>query len=230
MPHQPITIKNLSKDDRPREKLLEKGVSALSNAELLAIILGSGSRDENAVELARRILLQADNNLSKLGKATIAELKKNKGVGEAKAVSIMAAMELGRRRGNSEIAEKTCIRASKDIFLIFHPILCDLPHEEFWLLFLNSSNKVIDKQRLSSGGLTETSADIRMIMKMAVERLAAGVALCHNHPSGSAIPSKQDAQITRKIKEGGQLLNISLLDHIIVAENDYYSFADEGEI
>ncbi|MDR1668185.1 MAG: DNA repair protein RadC [Bacteroidales bacterium] len=225
----PFSIKEWSEDDRPREKLLKKGVTALSNAELLAIIIGSGSVDENAVELAKKILSQAGNSLSELGKVSIAQLKQHKGVGEAKAVSIAAVMELGRRRGNSEITEKKQIKCSNDIFILFHPLLSDLPHEEFWLLFLNRSNRVIDMQRISYGGLSETVVDLRLIMKQAVERLATAIAICHNHPSGSAEPSPQDKLITKRIREGAALLDIHLIDHVIISDNHYYSFADNGE-
>ncbi len=223
-------IRDWAKDDRPREKLLTKGVAALSNAELLAIIMRSGSLDENAVDLAQKILVDARNNLSELGKASPSQLMKYKGVGEAKAFGIIAALELGRRRNSSEIIEKKRITASKDIFLLFHPILSDLPHEEFWILFLNNSNRYMDMQRLSAGGLADTPADIRLIMKMAIERLASGIVLCHNHPSGNTTPSKQDIMVTQKVKDGCTLLDILLLDHVIVADNKYYSFADEGMI
>ncbi|MDR2037167.1 MAG: DNA repair protein RadC [Bacteroidales bacterium] len=225
-----FTIKDWSEDDRPREKLMQKGVISLSNAELLAIIIGSGSRDENAVELAKKILLQSGNSLSELGKLTISDLRKNKGVGEAKAISIVAAMELGKRRGSSGIVEKKQIKSSKDTFLLFHPILSDLPHEAFWLLFLNRSNRIIDMQQLSSGGLSDVSVDVRLIMKKAIERLASSIIICHNHPSGNLTPSEQDRSITKKIKEGGALLDIALLDHIIISDNRYYSFADEMEL
>ncbi|MDR3094710.1 MAG: DNA repair protein RadC [Bacteroidales bacterium] len=223
-----MIIKNWSEDDRPREKLLNKGVSALSNAELLAIIIGSGSVDENAVDLAKKILAQADNNLAELGKTSIACLKQHKGVGEAKAVCITAAMELGRRRESSEITEKKQIKSSQDIFRLFHPLLSDLPHEEFWILFMNNSNRVIGTQRMSSGGLAEVMVDIRLLMKQAIERLATSIALCHNHPSGNPAPSEPDRLLTQRIKEGGNLLNILLKDHIILSGNQYYSFADEG--
>ncbi|MDR0713207.1 MAG: DNA repair protein RadC [Bacteroidales bacterium] len=226
----PFSIKQWSEDDRPREKLLKKGVSALSNAELLAIIIGSGSVNENAVELSKKILSQAGNSLSELGKFGIPELKKHKGVGEAKAVSIAAAMELGRRRGSSEITEKRIIRCSNDIFLLFHPVLSDLPHEEFWLLFLNRSNRVIDTQRISYGGLSETTVDVRLVIKPAIDRLASSIALCHNHPSGNAFPSPQDKLVTKRIKEGGALLDVRLLDHIIISDDKYYSFADNGDL
>ncbi len=224
---QAFPITDWAEEDRPREKLMTKGVASLSNAELLAIIMRSGSVDENAVELAQKILADVNNNLGELGKATISQLKKYKGVGEAKAFGIIAALELGRRRNSSEIIEKKRITASKDIFLLFHPMLSDLPHEEFWILFLNNSNRILDMQRLSVGGLSNTMVDVRLIMKMAIERLASGIAICHNHPSGSLAPSKHDTLVTQKVKEGGALLDITLLDHVIIADNNYYSFADE---
>ena len=221
----PIT--DWAEEDRPREKLMAKGVASLSNAELLAIIMRSGSPEDNAVELARKILADFQNNLGELGKATLSKLKSYRGMGEAKAISIIAALELGRRRSAGEIIEKKKFVTSKDIFMLFHPMLSDLPHEEFWILFLNNSCRYIDMQRLSAGGLADTSVDVRLIMKMAIEQLASRIVLCHNHPSGSATPSKQDMLATRKVKEGGALLDIVLLDHVIVADNGYYSFADE---
>ena len=226
--HQSFPITDWAEEDRPREKLMAKGVASLSNAELLAIIMRSGSPEDNAVELARKILVDFKNNLGELGKATITQLKNYRGMGEAKAISIVAALELGRRRNTGEIIEKKKMTSSKDIFMLFHPMLSDLPHEEFWILFLNHSNRYMDMQRLSTGGLADTSADVRLIMKMAIERLASHIALCHNHPSGNSTPSKQDILVTRKVKEGGALLDITLLDHVIVADNKYYSFADEG--
>ncbi|MDR2886508.1 MAG: DNA repair protein RadC [Bacteroidales bacterium] len=228
MSPQTFTIKDWSKDDRPREKLLTKGVAALSNAELLAVILGSGSQDENAVELARRILAQSGNSLDELGRRTVAELKNNKGVGEAKAVGIIAAMELGRRRNSGIITEKKKIANSGDIFMLFQPMLYDLPHEEFWLLFLNNANRMLAMHRLSLGGMSETSVDIRLIMKLCLERFAAGLVLCHNHPSGNRQPGNHDMLVTKKIKEGGKMLDITLVDHVIIAGANYYSFADEG--
>jgi len=225
-----MAITDWAQEDRPREKLMAKGVSSLSNAELLAIIMRSGSPEDNAVELSRKILADFDNNLGELGKATVNQLKSYRGMGEAKAIGIVAALEIGRRRNTEEVIEKKKIVASKDIFLLFHPIVSDLPHEEFWILFLNNSNRYMDMQRLSIGGLEGTSADIRFIMKMAIERLSSKIVVCHNHPSGIAIPSKQDMALTRKIKEGGALLDITLIDHLIVGDNKYYSFADEGVI
>ena len=206
---------------------MAKGVASLSNAELLAILMRSGSLEDNAVELARKILADFQNNLGELGKADVAQLRNYRGMGEAKAISIVAAMELARRRNTGEIIEKNRIVASKDIFTMFQG-LGDLPHEEFWILFLNSSHRYLDKQRLSSGGLADTPADVRLIIKMTIERLAPFIAICHNHPSGNVTPSKSDLLLTRKVKEGGALLDITLLDHVIVGDNTYYSFADEG--
>ena len=221
----PIT--DWAEEDRPREKLMGKGVASLSNAELLAILLRSGSKDDNAVELAQKILADFKNNLGELGKASLTQLKRYKGMGEAKAISIIAAMELGRRRNSGEIIEKKKIEASNDIFMLFHPMLSDLPHEEFWILFLNSSCRIIDMKRLSAGGLADTPVDVRLIMKMAIEQLASRIALCHNHPSGNPTPSNHDILATQKVKDGGKMLNIELVDHVIVGDNGYYSFADE---
>jgi len=209
---------------------MAKGVASLSNAELLAIIMRSGSPEDNAVEMSRKILADFDNNLGELGKATVSQLKIYKGMGDTKAVSIVAAMELGRRRSVGEIIEKKKFMTSRDIFMLFHPMLSDLPHEEFWILFLNKSNTYMDKQRLSVGGLSNTSADVRLIMKMAIERLSSRIALCHNHPSGNATPSELDRKLTQQIKQGGALLDIELVDHLIVADNKYYSFNDEGTL
>ena len=209
---------------------MAKGVESLSNAELLAIIMRSGSTEDNAVELARKILVDFKNNLGELGKASVAQLKKFRGMGEAKAMGIVAALELGRRRNKSEIIEKKTIKCSKDIFMLFQPMLGDLSHEEFWILFLNKSNRIIDMKRLSAGGLTDTSVDVRLIMKMAIDNLAARIVLCHNHPSGNTMPSKHDITATQKIKNGGALLDIELIEHVIIADNRYYSFADEGTI
>ncbi len=230
MSTQVITIKNLSEDDRPREKLIKKGIQSLSNAELLAIIIRLGAKGENAIELSQRILAQTNNNLSELGRYTLRDFKKIKGVGTAKAAGIIAALELGRRRNSSDIIEKKKVASSQDIFTLFHPILSDLPHEEFWVLFLNRHHKIIDMQRISAGGLSETVVDVRLIMKMGIERLASSIALCHNHPSGNSQPSGQDKAITHKVKEGGTLLDIALLDHVIIADNSYYSFSDEEQL
>lgn len=222
----PIT--NWSEDDKPREKLMLKGKSVLSDAELIAILIGSGSRNESAVGLSKRILSSLDNNLNALGKLTIQQLTNFKGIGEAKAISIVAAMELGRRRRAEEAAELTKITSSKMVFEIMQPIIGELPHEEFWVLYLNNSNKVLAKSQQGKGGITGTLVDTRLIFKVAFELNATALILCHNHPSGTLIPSSADKELTKKIKVAGQNLDIQVLDHIIVAENGYFSFSDEG--
>lgn len=223
-----LTIKEWSVEDRPREKLLKKGVFSLSDAELLAIIIGSGTRDESAVELCKRILFNTQQSLNILGKLNIDDLLKYKGIGQVKAVSILAALELGRRRKVTEVAESLKIQTSNDVFDIFHPLLADLPHEEFWILLLNRANKVILTQKVSQGGISGTITDIRIIMRLALDKLASSIVLCHNHPSGNKNPSEADIVITSKIKESGKIMDIALLDHIIIAETNYFSFADEG--
>lgn len=224
------SIKEWAVEDRPREKMLVNGVRALSEAELIAILIGSGNADESAVELSRRILASVTNNLHELGRKTISDLQKFKGIGEAKAITIMAALELGRRRKDSEPTERPKINSSADAANIFKPLLSDIPHEEFWVLLLNRNNLVIDKMIISRGGITGTVIDVRIIMKMALECLACSIILCHNHPSGNLIPSEADKEITRKIKDAGKLFDISVLDHVIVGNNSYFSFADEGLI
>jgi DNA repair protein RadC len=216
--------------DRPREKLLEKGSSSLSDAELLAILINSGTKDKSAVDVGRELLLKVDNNLNSLGKLSISELKSLDGIGTARAVTIAAALELGRRRKLTETPEITQIRSSKDVSEIFQPLLADLPHEEFWILFLNRSNRIINRMKLSQGGVSGTVTDVRMVMKKAIEYLASGIIVCHNHPSGNLNPSESDTNITRKIKEAGNLMDIQLLDHLIITEKDYFSFADNGLI
>ena len=222
----PIT--DWSEDDKPREKLMLKGKSALSDAELIAILIGSGSRNESAVDLSKRILASVNNNLNALGKLSISQLTNFKGIGEAKAISIIAALELGRRRRAEEAVELTKITSSKTIFEIMQPIIGELPHEEFWIVYLNNSNKVISKSQLSKGGITGTLVDVRLVFKTALEMGATGLILCHNHPSGTLIPSDADKQITRKLKSAGDSLEIKVLDHIIVTEVSYFSFVDEG--
>lgn len=221
----PIT--NWSEDDKPREKLMLKGKSALSDAELIAILIGSGSRNESAVDLSKRILASVDNNLNALGKLTIQQLMNFKGIGEAKAISIMAAMELGRRRRAEEAIELKKITSSKTIFELMQPIIGELPHEEFWVLYLNNGNKVLSKSQQGKGGITGTIIDVRLVFKAALELGATALVLCHNHPSGNLKPSEADKQITKKLKEAGKHLDIQVLDHVIVGENGYYSFADE---
>jgi DNA repair protein RadC len=223
-----LSIKSWAEADRPREKLLAKGKSALSEAELIAILIGSGNTEESAVELSKRILNSVDNNLVELGKLDVNDLCKFKGIGEAKAISIIAALELGRRRNEHSTPERESLSTSRQAFNLLHPILADLPHEEFWLIFLNRANKVIKKQAVSKGGVSGTVVDAKMIFKPAVENLASSVILCHNHPSGNRTPSQEDITLTRKIKEAGRVLDISVHDHIIIANDTYYSFADEG--
>lgn len=223
--HFPIT--NWSEDDRPREKLMLKGKNALSDAELIAILIGSGSRNESAVDLSKRILASVDT-LNSLGKMSLLQLTNFKGIGEAKAITIIAALELGRRRRAEDVVELTKITSSKIVFEIMQPIIGELPHEEFWVVFLNNSNKVILKSQLSKGGISGTIVDVRLVFKMALENGATGLILCHNHPSGGLVPSDADKQITRKIKQAGDSLDVKVLDHLIITETKYYSFADEG--
>ncbi|MFV8374610.1 RadC family protein [Flavobacterium sp. LB1P71] len=222
----PIT--NWSEDDKPREKLMLKGKSVLSDAELIAILIGSGSRNESAVDLSKRILGSVNNNLNALGKLSISQLTNFKGIGEAKAISIIAALELGRRRRTEDAVELTKITSSKTIFEIMQPIIGELPHEEFWIVYLNNSNKVISKSQLSKGGITGTLVDVRLVFKTALEMGATGLILCHNHPSGTLIPSEADKQITKKLKIAGDSLEIKVLDHLIITEANYFSFVDEG--
>lgn len=222
----PIT--NWSEDDKPREKLMLKGKSALSDAELIAILIGSGSRNESAVDLSKRILSSVAHNLNSLGKLSMAQLMGFKGIGEAKAISIIAAMELGRRRRAEEAVELTKVTSSKTVFEIMQPIIGELPHEEFWILYLNNSNKVIFKAQISVGGITGTIVDVRLVFKMALEKGATALILCHNHPSGTLVPSDADKQITKKLKLAGDSLDVKVLDHLIVTETKYFSFVDEG--
>ena len=222
----PIT--NWSEDDKPREKLMLKGKSALSDAELIAILIGSGSRSESAVDLSKRILASVDNNLNALGKLSISQLMTFKGIGEAKAISIIAALDLGRRRRSEDALELKKVTSSKVIFEIMQPIIGELPHEEFWIIYMNNSNKVISKSQLSKGGITGTLVDVRIVFKTALEMGATALILCHNHPSGTLVPSDADKQITRKLKLAGESLEIKVLDHLIVTEASYFSFADEG--
>jgi DNA repair protein RadC len=225
-----LRIKDWALEDRPREKLLYKGISSLSDAELLAILIGSGSNDKSAVDLAREILNIAANNLNRLGKLDVHDLVRLKGIGTAKAINIMAALELGRRRKSAEIIESAKIRSSNDVYTIFNPLLADLTHEEFWLLYLNRSNKILSRHKLSQGGISGTITDVRLIIKKAIELLSSSIIICHNHPSGNLDPSEADTRITHKIKEAAGYFDISLLDHIIVTDNGYYSYADSGTL
>lgn len=221
-------INQWAEDDRPREKFLLKGKSSLSDSELLAILIGSGSRNESAVQLCQRILASSQNNLNLLGKLSIQQLMNFKGIGEAKAISIAAALELGRRRREEEVIELKKITSSKAVFDIMQPLIGELPHEEFWVLFLNNSNKVIYKTQISKGGITGTVVDIRIVFKLALEHNATSIILSHNHPSGKLQASEADIQITKKIKEAGKNLDIQVLDHVIITEKSYFSFVDEG--
>lgn len=222
------TISQWAEEDRPREKLLKKGMSALSDAELLAILIGSGTVGESAVALARRILASVENNLHELGKRSVLDLQQFKGVGAAKAVGIAAALELGRRRQLSELRNRPKIGSSSDAYQHIAPLLRDLPHEEFWLLLLNRANEVIDRRRLSSGGLSGTVVDLKMALHIALETKASAFIAVHNHPSGSLEPSRADVDLTEKMKQAGKILDLPLLDHLIISERGYYSFADEG--
>ena len=226
-----LSVKEWSPEDRPREKMLSKGVNALSNAELLAVILRSGTRNETVVELSQRILNSFGNDINKLGKVSAEYLISNfYGVGEAKAIGIVAALELGKRRKAEDVNKRKKIICSLDIYNYFHPFLGDLNHEEFWALFLNNSCRIIDKYKISQGGINETVVDGKLIYKEAVAHLATSVVLCHNHPSGSHIPSSRDYTITQCVKGGLEALDINLLDHVILTDGKYYSFADEGRI
>ena len=223
-----FSIKNWSQDDQPREKLLYKGKVALSDAELVAILIGSGNRQESAVALCKRILASTDNNLSQLGKLTIKQLMEFKGIGEAKAITIIAALELGRRRRGGEALERKKITSSKSVFELMQPVIGELPHEEFWIIYLNNSNKVIHKSQLSKGGITGTLVDTRLVLKTALEVGAVGLILTHNHPSGTLKPSQADKDVTLKLKLAAQSLDIKVLDHLIITEQSYFSFADQS--
>jgi DNA repair protein RadC len=222
----PIT--HWSEDDKPREKMMLKGKSALSDAELVAILIGSGSRNESAVALSKRILASVSNNLSSLGKQSLAQLMEFKGIGEAKAITIAAALELGRRRKEENPLELVKVTSSKVMYQEMYPIIGELPHEEFWVVFLNNSNKIIFKAQLSKGGITGTIVDVRLVFKIALEQNAVAIVLAHNHPSGKLQASEADIQVTKRIKNAGQQLDIPVLDHVIVTEHGYFSFADEG--
>ncbi|MDO6760869.1 DNA repair protein RadC [Tamlana sp. 2_MG-2023] len=222
-----FTIKHWSQDDQPREKLLNKGKTALSDAELVAILIGSGNRDESAVALSKRILAYTDNNLSALGKLTMKQLMSFKGIGEAKAITIIAALELGRRRRGEEALERKQITSSRSVYELMQPVIGELEHEEFWIIYLNNSNKVLQKNQLSKGGITGTLVDVRLVLKTALEVGATGLILSHNHPSGALKPSVADKQITQKLKIAAQSLDIKVLDHLIITEKAYFSFADE---
>lgn len=229
-PKNGLSIKAWAEEDRPREKMLLKGKQSLSEAELLAILIGSGSTEETAVGLAQRILHSVENNLQELGKSSIAELMKFKGIGQAKAITITAALELGRRRQLSQIRSKPQITSSREAFKVIAPLLMDLPHEEFWILLLNRANRVMAREQVSIGGVSGTVVDAKIIFRKAIEGNACSLILCHNHPSGNLQPSQADIDLTHKLVAAGKNLDILVLDHLIVAETGYYSLADEGVI
>src|SRR5436305_1008714 len=228
MQAEKYSIKEWAKDDRPREKLLSRGPSVLSNSELVAILINNGTRDKSAVELAQEVIRMGKDDLNVVGKLSVRELMKIKGIGEAKAISIVAAMELGRRRQATAARDKTVISGSADVAGYLQPLLKDYKHEVFAVLFLNRSNKVKHFQIISEGGITGTVADPRIILKKALEEDAVSLILCHNHPSGSLKPSRADEELTHKIKEAARYFDINVLDHLIVSDDGYFSFADEG--
>jgi DNA repair protein RadC len=222
------SIKEWDDADRPREKLLRKGKTALSDAELIAILLGSGNREESAVDLAKRILNSAGNNLIELSKMSVSDLMKFKGIGEAKAISIVAATELGRRRRAEEVLQKKRISSSKDVFEVLQADLADSQYEEFWLLLLNRANRIVRKVKISDGGISGTVADPKRIFREALDSMCSGIILCHNHPSGNIKPSAADRELTKKIVQGAKYFDINILDHVIIGDEQFYSFADEG--
>ena len=224
------SIKAWAEADRPREKMLNQGRHTLSDSELLAVLIRSGTREETAVELSRRILAGVGNDLTRLSRLSVTELSEFKGMGNVKALTVMAALELGRRRRLAEAGKTTKIGSSKDVAALFSPDLADLNYEEFWILLLNRANKVIAKHQVSKGGVTGTVVDPKMVFKKAVDCMASGIILCHNHPSGNLTPSDADLSLTRKMVDAGRLLDIQVLDHLIIAGEKYYSFADEGKM
>ena len=225
-----LTITQWAEEDRPREKMMLHGVSALSNAELLAILIGSGNTEDSAVELMRKVLADYHNNLAELGKASIDELCRYKGIGPAKAITILAASELGKRRKEEGVEERNVIASSRDVYECFYPLMCDLPTEECWVLLLNQASKVIDKVKISAGGLSATAVDVRCILREALLKRASAIALCHNHPSGSIRPSREDDLLTKQVAQASECMNIRLVDHVILTDGAFYSYADEGRI
>lgn len=221
-----LSIKSWAENDRPREKLVSKGRTSLSDAELIAILIGSGNREQSAVELSKTILNSSANSLNEVSKKSVRDLTNFKGIGEAKAISIIAALELGRRRKSELIIEKKKITSSKDAYSVLYPLLADKPVEEFWIVLLNQNNRVLSSHQISSGGVSGTVADVRVIFKRAIEELSSGIILAHNHPSGNLNPSHADRQLTHKIVEASKFMDVKVLDHIIIGDEDYYSFAD----
>ena len=225
-----LSINQWAEEDRPREKMMLQGASALTNAELLAILIGSGNAEDSAVELMRKVLNDYRNNLNELGKASIDELCRYKGIGPAKAITILAASELGKRRKEEAVEERRVIAMSKDVYEYLHPLMCDLPTEECWVLLLNQASKLIDKVRISTGGLNATAVDVRCILREALLKRATAFALCHNHPSGNIRPSREDDLLTREVNRAAECMNIRFVDHVILTDGAFYSYADEGRI
>ena len=225
-----LNINQWAEEDRPREKMMRLGAEALSDAELLAILIGSGNTEESAVGLMQRVLAAAGNNLHQLGKWQVQDFARFKGMGPAKSVTVMAALELGKRRNLQERPERPAIRTSRDIYELFYPLLCDLPNEEFWILLLNPACRVVNQVRISRGGLDQTTADVRTILREALLARATQLALVHNHPSGNIQPSTDDIRLTQKVQQAAQVMNIRVLDHVIVCDGAYYSFSDEGRL
>ena len=225
-----LSINQWAEEDRPREKMMLQGASALTNAELLAILIGSGNAEDSAVELMRKVLNDYHNNLNELGKASIDELCRYKGIGSAKAITILAASELGKRRKEETVEERRVIAMSKDVYEYLHPLMCDLPTEECWVLLLNQASKLIDKVRISTGGLNATVVDVRCILREALLKRATAFALCHNHPSGNIRPSREDDLLTREVNKAAECMNIRFVDHVILTDGAFYSYADEGRI
>ncbi len=223
-----VSVKDWALEDRPREKLMLKGAMALSDSELLAILIGSGTREKSAVEVCQEILADTDNDLNKLARYNVSDLTQYKGIGPAKAISIVSALELGRRRKNTGAKEVKKITSSRDAYHVLYPYLSDLNHEEIWALFLNRSNRVESVKRISEGGISSTVLDVRLVLREALNRYASGIILAHNHPTNNCMPSEQDIRITTKLKDAAKIMDISLLDHLILCGDNYYSFADEN--
>ncbi len=223
-----LNINQWAEEDRPREKMMHKGAEALSDAELLAILIGSGNTEESAVALMQRVLAACDNDLNRLGKWEVRDFSGFKGMGPAKSITVMAALELGKRRNLQQQSERTTVRSSADVYKLFHPLLCDLATEEFWVLLMNQAAKVIDKVRISRGGIDQTTADVRAILREALLQRATQIVLIHNHPSGNPIPGMEDKRLTELVQKAARTMNIHLADHVIVTDGKYYSFSDEG--
>lgn len=225
-----LNINQWAEEDRPREKMMAHGARVLTDAELLAILIGSGSQDETAVELMRRVLSACNNNLNELAKLSLEQLCRFKGIGPAKAVTVMAACELGHRRKLAEVEERLVVRTARDLYNHFHPKLADQPVEEFWVMLLNNACRVIDSRCVATGGITEVAVDVRLVLREAILGRATAIALCHNHPSGNVRPSRQDDLLTDRLRQACDMMNIRLMDHIVLTDGRFYSYADEGRL